>query len=325
MFCSKCGTQNEDNYSFCKKCGAELKDSKGRDGVGDSSSNPRTAGVFNPSSSNPFALTSQPSSPAQSVPTPAAAIPDSSASISEAQDEKKKRIILFSVGALLIVAAIIVLICFFLTGSKPCYVLKQRTSAGQKSSVTTSYDRNDNGVVLSTTTIRDGKTEVTDFKELAAGMVIMSNETGKYDTDSDGYITKMEVKDSSGKVKYTRTYEYYRPGIIKHTYEESSDGSSASSTYDEDGWLIQLTTVNKNGDKNDVKYSYTESNNGKTMVRNIDSGGSSNEAVYVYDIDENGNIVAKYDRNNPSVRTTNIYEKVEAPDKMISASARLKG
>lgn len=328
MFCPKCGTQSSETYRFCGKCGADLTSAAAKD-----QEHQHAASIVSVQThdSKVKEQTSTKQSPAQTIfstmPEASTESPMTSVTGHDKESGKKKGIkkayIAIPVAAVLLLTVFGVCFFSFLFAEQPCYVIKERTSAGY----TYDYDRDENGMTSRITTMHDGKASVTEYKELIEGLAIPDDTTGRYEKDASGNVVSIEQFDSNGKTSFTRTYEYYKPGIIKSSVDKMADGSSTSCSYNEDGWITILKKGDVSGNVTEYSYSYSSSNNGKTVTVSCsrkDSTGIRDESTIICELDDNGNVVTNYNKATPSERTLTKWEKIEDPAEMIRAISRLK-
>ncbi len=331
MFCTKCGAKNPDEYSFCMKCGTPLKSSNLKTkNAGTQPSLTQRPNTVSPIRQNGPTATAV---PFPSTPAPATATASSaginSADAPRASKKRGKRIAIIIV-AIALVAIAAVCSYLFIFSAKPCYRVKSSTfygNAGKFESTNNSYYQD--GALEQVLHSVDGKTSTVNYTKLSDGFSIAEGNTGTFTTNADGYLSTTTIKNVSSNTEYTTTYEYYEPGIIKKVSISYSDGSMQATEYDKDGWRTAFKKTNSKGEKlADYYYTHESSENGKVIKVNSYNDASHTQGQYVaytLDLDDTGNIATAYVRENKSdILQTFTYEKIEAPDKMAIALARLK-
>lgn len=303
MFCPKCGARASETDTFCGACGTDLRRGE-----------------------KPESLTTSEKVPPQFGGVPVAAVPNPEPAVIE-KGKKGNRAIAIGIAIAAAVALVtVILICVFVFSVKPCYVITKSSYYNTSSPYVRNTEHNEQGATIKTYVAGNGDDSVHEYREFAEGLSIGTDETGNYDTDTNGYVSFIEVFGPSGALSYSTTYEYYSPGVIKSITKRNNDKSSTVDTYDEDGWHVSSVHTDSDGTVTELKYSYSFSNNDKSVkaVCKDSSKSSSSESVYMYDLDDNGNITKTYsgDRNTLTVAYT--WEKIEHPAKMVAAISRLK-
>lgn len=286
MFCPRCGTENPNGATFCKNCGASL--------------------------SRETPIVQQQGG----VAAAAAAMPR----------QKSKKPLIIAIAAVAVIAVVVIACILFLP--KGCYV---KTSTFMQVSENLVYEMTweyaDNGSITSYNITSDGETTTTREKELVDGIAIPENATGTYQMNSDGYVSSYEYTDLDTGLKYSTSYEYHKPGIIKTKITRNST-FTRTVTFDEDGWIIsevmKYTNPSQSSRDYEIYCKYEFTNENKVLCYSYNDASLTGDSICTtLELDDHGNIIST---RSASGDTHNgfTYKKIDAPAKMVTATARLK-
>lgn len=302
MNCPECGAENEEESITCDSCGASLEE-------GDAVIETVEVDAAIDDSSQ---AEEQESENKDSAETEEAG---------ESKGKSKRAIIVAVAAVAVLIIAIIVLFNVF--AAKPTYVVSEIAMQAGDVELDYSYELSEEGALLSTSYNTPGFEDSVSYEELAEGITIETGTVGFYEENEDGYICYYEVSNEAGVVLYSKTFEYYSPGIIQ-TITVQAANETRVYEYDEEGWPISLQSQSA---MTSSEVTYTYEKGGDTVTVSADTTQTifgqdvTSTLSGTLEIDNHGNIVSM---QNDIASYAVSYVEVKKPYKMVVALGRLK-